>query len=243
MESFTIQRKNSWYTDPKTDSRQRGIFISRPINAFYHADYHGGNNELRVTIGTVENIITTLKNQFQDKSNNVLMQAKNNLIQILRADLPQILQSTGKNNLTVCVIPRAKAETYYSANQMLFRQAVIDAINQLNGFSDGTNYIIRHTNTRTTHLDRSGYGGDGDLPYPGITVNTCNISENIRGKNILLIDDLYTEGVNIDEDAIQALLDNGATNVFFYSVGKTLRGGGVSNIQPQTNNDEDDLPF
>lgn len=225
MISFTIQRNNSWYTNPTTNTRQRGIFISRPINAFYHADYHGGNNELRVTIGSVENIITTLKNQFQDKTNNVLMQAKNNLIQILRTDLPQILQRTGKNNLTVCVIPRAKADSYYSANQMLFKQAVIDTINQLNGFSDGTNFIVRHTNTRTTHLDRSGYGGDGDLPYPGITVNTCNISENVRGKDILLIDDLYTESVNIDEDAIQALLDNGATNVFFYSVGKTLRGG------------------
>lgn len=245
MESFTIQSTNSWYTNPATNTRQRGIFISRPINAFYHADYHGGNNELRVTIGTVENIITTLKNQFQDKSNNVLTQAKNNLIQILRTDFPQILQRTGKNNLTVCVIPRAKAETYYSTNQMLFKQAVIDTISQLNGFSDGTNYIIRHTNTRTTHLDRSGYGGDGDLPYPRITINTCNISGNVRGKDILLIDDLYTESVNIDEDAIQALLDNGATNVFFYSVGKTYRGG-VQNIQPaqpQISNDEDDLPF
>lgn len=224
MESFTIQRRSSWYTNPTTNTRQRGIFISRPIDAFYSADYHGGNNELRETIGTVENIITTLKNQFQDKINNVLLQAKNNLIQILITDLPQILQRTRKNNLTVCVIPRAKAEIYYSANQMLFKQAIIDTIQQLNGFSDGTNYIIRHTNTRTTHLDRSGYGGDGDLPYPGITVNTCNISENVRGKDILLIDDLYTESVNIDEDGLQALLNNGATNVFFYSVGKTYRG-------------------
>jgi len=34
-----------------------------------------------------------------------------------------------------------------------------------------------------------------------------------------LVDDLYTKGVNIDEDAIQALLDKGAKNVVFYSVG------------------------
>lgn len=243
MDSFTIQSNISWYTNPTTNTRQRGVFISRPISAFYHAYYHGGNNELRATIGTVENIITTLKNQFQDKTNYVLIQAKNNLIQILRTDFPQILQRTGRNNLTVCVIPRAKAETYYSANQMLFRQAVIDAISQLNGFRDGTNYIIRHTNTRTTHLDRSGYGGDGDLPYPGITGNTCNISNNVHGRDILLIDDLYTESVNIDEDAIQALLDNGATNVFFYSVGKTLKTAAVPNVPPQIIEDEDDLPF
>ena len=151
-------------------------------------------------------------------------------------------QRIGKYNLTVCVIPRAKAEISYSSNQLLFKQAVCETISQLDGFFDGTNYIIRHSNTRTTHLDRSGYGGDGDLPYPGITKETCTISGNVRGKDILLIDDLYTETVNIDEDVIQALLDNGASSVFFYSVGKTLRGR-VPNVQSQTNDDIDGLPF
>ena len=42
------------------------------------------------------------------------------------------------------------------------------------------------------------------------------------GKDILLIDDIYTKTVNIDEDAIQALLDNGARSVFFYAIGKTV---------------------
>ena len=57
------------------------------------------------------------------------------------------------------------------------------------------------------------------MPYPGITSETCEISSHTRGKNILLIDDLYTKTVNIDEDAIQALFDNGAKNVYFYAVG------------------------
>lgn len=221
MNSFTILPNISWYTDSSTNTRKRGQFISKSIIAFYHSDYHGGNGELRNTIGTVENIITTLKNQFQDKSRDVLVQAMNSLIAILMQDLPQVLQKTGKNNLTVCVIARAKAETTYSQNQLLLKQAIQNAITKLNGFSDGTNYIIRHTNTRTTHLDRAGYGGDGDLPYPGITKNTCDISNNVRGKDILLIDDLYTESVNIDEDAVQALIDNGANSVVFYSLGKT----------------------
>lgn len=106
-------------------------------------------------------------------------------------------------------------------NQLVFKQAVTIVAKKLNSFSDGTGYIIRHTDTRTTHLDRSGYGGDGDLPYPGITKKTCTISDDVKGKDILLIDDLYTETVNIDEDAIQALLDNGANSVVFYSLGKT----------------------
>jgi len=221
MKSFTILSNMSWYTNPTTNSRQRGKFISKSIDAFYHSEYHGGNTELRQTIGTVENIITTLKNQFQDKSVEVLKRVGNNLIEILKTDLAQVVQISGKRNLTVCIIPRAKALSTYTKNQLVFRQAVTIVSNKLNGLNDGTDYITRHTDTRTTHLDRSGYGGDGDLPYPGITKNTCTISSNVKGKDILLIDDLYTETVNIDEDAIQALLENGANSVVFYALGKT----------------------
>ena len=196
-------------------------YLKQEIQAFYHSDYHGGDAELRNTIGTTENIICTLKNQFQDKSNEVLNQAVNNLIQILKIELPEILKKTGKNNLTVCLIPRAKALTYYSANQLVFKKALSLLISKLNGFSDGINFIIRHTDTKTTHLERSGYGGTGKLPYIGITKETCTISDNVKGKDILLIDDLYTRTVNIDEDAIQALLDKGAKSVVFYSLGKT----------------------
>ena len=60
-------------------------------------------------------------------------------------------------------------------------------------------------------------------PYPGITKTTCTISDEIKGKDILLIDDVYTKDVGIDEDAIQALFDHGAKSVIFYSVGKTLK--------------------
>lgn len=221
MKSFTILSNIRWYTNPTTNNRQRGNFISKTIDAFYHSEYHGGNTELRETIGAVENIITTLKNQFQDKNIEVLKRACNNLIEILKDDLPQVLRKTGKKNLTVCIIPRAKALTTYTKNQLVFRQAVTIVSKELNGLSDGTEYIIRHTDTRTTHLDRSGYGGNGDLPYPGITKKTCTISNDVKRKDILLIDDLYTETVNIDEDAIQALLDNGANSVVFYSLGKT----------------------
>ena len=77
-------------------------------------------------------------------------------------------------------------------------------------------------------------------PYPGITEKTCDV-KNVNRKDILLIDDLYTEGVNIDEDAIQTLLDNGATNVFFYSLGKTKKG--IVSTKPSVIDDVDDLPF
>lgn len=93
-------------------------------------------------------------------------------------------------------------------------------------------------------MNRSGYGGDGDMPYVGITKATCKISNEVRGKDILLIDDIYTKGVNIDEDAIQALLDNSAKSVIFYAVAKTYKGGIKQVVRPQVNiDDDDDLPF
>ena len=45
----------------------------------------------------------------------------------------------------------------------------------------------------------------------------------VKSKRILLVDDIYTEGVNIDEDAIQTLYEYGAKKVIFYSIAKTKR--------------------
>lgn len=196
-----------------------GTFLKQDTNSFYHADYIGGGSWQ--TLNSIENLIWTLKNDvdpFPDRIQNVADQ----LIKILLQDLPQILQKTKKSNLTVCVIPRSKAESYYRKDQLLFREIISLVVDNLSYFDNGTRYIIRHTNTRTTHLDRNGEGGDGNLPYPGITKDTCKISEKVKGKDILLIDDLYTKSVNIDEDGIQALLDKEANSVTFYSIGKTV---------------------
>lgn len=62
----------------------------------------------------------------------------------------------------------------------------------------------------------------GSKPYPGITRETCYIDkEKIKNKTIILIDDIYTKTVNIDEDCIQALLDAGAKDVIFYAIART----------------------
>ena len=223
MKTFTINGESSWYTNPETNNRQVGTFLTKKVQAYYHDDYHGGDQELRDTAGTVENIITTLKNQFKDKSKEVLVQAGKNMIDILNKDVPHILRTAGLEELVVCAIPRSKAKNSYIPAQLLFKKAIEASVKNLDKFIDGTDYIIRHTDTRTTHMDKSGYGGEGNLPYPGITKDTCTISDKVRGKDILLIDDLYTTSVNIDEDAIQALFDNGARSVIFYSLGKTIR--------------------
>ncbi|SDE74790.1 hypothetical protein [Riemerella columbipharyngis] len=144
------------------------------------------------------------------------------LCEILYNDLSEILKIIGKNKLTVCVVPRSKKEDYYREDQLYFREVVSSVVNRLSNFENGTKYIVRYKNTKTTHLHKNGEGGEGDLPYPGITKDTCEISDKIKNKDILLIDDLYTKTINIDEDAIQALLDLGAKSVIFYSIGKTL---------------------
>lgn len=211
-------------------------FLKKNIQAYYRHDY--------TTFGTEGNpdFINYLKNQFNDTSIKTLKAGVEELANVLNEDLPKIKNKHSELRLTVCVIPRAKKESSYTDNQKLFKRVLSSVVDKLNGLSNGTGYIIRQSNTRTTHMNRSGYGGDGEMPYVGITKDTCKISNEVRGKDILLIDDIYTKGVNIDEDAIQALLDNGAKSVIFYSVAKTYKGG-IKPVASPKNNDDDDLPF
>ena len=140
----------------------------------------------------------------------------------LRENLPQISLSLGVNPIVVCVVPRAKSEDAYHRNQQLFRASVQEVIRLAHDFIDGTSYLRRHTNTKTTHLRNPvpNHINDGPEPYPRITEQTCDISTDIAGNNILLIDDIYTPDVNIDENAINALLNSGAKTVTFYAIGK-----------------------
>lgn len=191
-------------------------YLSKSANAFCHLPY------LRMGSPGNPDYLNALKNTFNDFSEHKLQSAARELRSALQEDFPQIFQSLGFDEITVCVVPRAKAENAYHSNQQLFRATVQAAIAQRHGFVDGTNYISRHTSTRTTHLRGSipNYTNDGPLPYPGITAESCEISPNVRGKNVLLVDDIYTPSVNVDEDAINALLNAGAHTVTFYAVGK-----------------------
>lgn len=219
MEQFTILSRDSWCR-----SREGGGYekcLHQDITAFYHQNYQGGHRRHSKN-GTIENLICTFKNDVTTYTKDILCNAVWRLIDILKIDLPQILLRCNCENLRVCVVPRAKREQSYRSDQQYLRSTIKYVIERLQGFEDGTHDIIRHTDTLTTHRSRSGYGGEGESPYVGITKATCNISKDVRDKDILLIDDLYTKSVNIDEDCIQALLDSGARRVIFYSIGKTL---------------------
>lgn len=189
-------------------------YLDRNIQGFYHTDYTGHKN-----IGNPD-YLNDLKNTFDSFTVEKLNKAVQELEDVLKTDLSQF-----DKKLTICIVPRSKSESRYNHNQLLFKKVVQHLIKEL-GFQDGSDYIVRHADTKTTHLAHTPrgaqYAGDGDMPYPGITKNTCNISSEVKGKDILLIDDIYTSHVYIDEDAIQALLDNGVNTVRFYAAGKTI---------------------
>ena len=205
MTPFTIEQNN---------------YLTQDIQAFYHTDFGG------TQLPNNPNFLYKLKNDpHHNWTDYRLQEAQQEFLRVLLNDLPEVLRQINKTPLTVCVVPRAKAENSYNQNQLLFKATVRIAINRLgNNFIDGTNYIERHTNTKTTHIRQpmEGYINDGSVPYVGIRNATCNISDDVIGKDILLIDDIYTRTVNIDEDAIQSLIDKGANSVSFYAIGKTV---------------------
>lgn len=197
-------------------------FLAQDTLAFFHLYYRGYQHPLN------PNFINDLKNQFDNFPYNQLQNALKELTRYLQSGISNIYYLLGQKELIVISIPRAKSESYYSENQKLFRYGISYTVKYLHDkmklrLVDGTQFIKRHTNTKTTHLASSNVVNDGDMPYVGITRNTCNISDDVIGKDVLLIDDIYTRDVNIDEDAIQALYDKGVHSVIFYSICKTFK--------------------
>ena len=174
MEQFVIQSRTS-----SCRKREGGVekALKQDIIAFYHSDYRGGGN-WRIS-GSIENLICTFKNDITPYTEQTLINAAKRLALILKEDMPEVLRMSGKQSLRVCVIPRAKREDSYRNNQLYLRATIQYVTKHLAGFVDGTHDIIRHTNTSTTHLARHGNGGQGELPYVGITKDTCSVSSDV----------------------------------------------------------------
>lgn len=188
---------------------QENDFLKKKSWAYFHEHYSSYGNK-----GNPD-YICVLKNDYKDISKNNLEIAQKQLLQILLKEFSLLLKV--HNFDMICMVPRAKKDTYYEDNQLLIRETVSKATQKLL-INDGTHYITRIKNTNTTHKKEKEF----DDPYPGITENTCKISDDINGKIILLVDDIYTETINIDEDAIQALLNKGAKQVIFYAIARTI---------------------
>lgn len=199
---------------------KRNNFLKRDTIGYYHQYYTGFKQPEN------PDFLNTLKNTYNKIPRKDLIEARDKVIEILENNLPQIINAENMSNCIFICVPRAKSLEFYSNSQLMFKEAVKIAANNIPMAIDGTDYIIRKIDTYTTHLppDTSNYNNNGDKPYPGITVATCEINKaRIMNRNIILIDDIYTRNVNIDEDCIQALFDNGANEVIFYSIGYTRR--------------------
>ena len=163
-----------------------------------------------------------LKNQDRKKTDSYLdpyAEAVKNEISEGLNFLIQHLETEGQPWVVVAV-PRSKAN--FLPRQLRLIKAISDAVPQQ--LENGAYFIKRHTNTATTHLENaSGNWNSPNEPRPhrGITRDTCRLEGDVRGKNVILIDDIYTRGVNVDEDCIQFLFDNGAVNVVLYTLCRT----------------------
>src|SRR4051812_41078661 len=124
--------------------------LRQNIQGFYHTDFGG------IELPNNPNFLYKLKNDpHHNWSVYKIQEAQQQLLRVLLIDLPQVFSQVNRNPLTVCIVPRAKADNTYRPNQLLFKATVRSAVNQLgNNFIDGTNFIQRHTNTKTTHLRR-----------------------------------------------------------------------------------------
>ena len=202
-------------------------YLKNSTKGYYHTEYLG------MGVPGNPDFLVTFKNRFLDKTPTVLNLAKRKVIEILLEDIPQVMRENGIESCTIIAVPRSKRLDIFHPNQLCFRQAIAEASQKLTNVVNGIDLITRIQDTRTTHykninnqLWKSRVGeveNNGDLPYPGITKNTCILNrEQIQNKTIILIDDIYTRTINIDEDCIQALYDYGAKKVIFYAIGYTV---------------------
>ena len=193
-------------------------YLKHSVPGFFHYKYLGMNRP-----GNPD-FINRLKNDNHSRGINELMQDAEMVCDVLCKDLPNVVIQECLNRPVVCVMPRAKQNSKYTDAQLLFLGAVSNAVEIMSGMKNGTQWITRMKPTQTTHLRYSySFRDKGILPYEGITKDTCIISPKVKGRDIILVDDVYTIDVNVIEDMLQALLDAGANNVVSYVVSKTNR--------------------
>lgn len=201
MKNFTIN-KNS--------------YLDRNVNGYYNCDYVGyrqkGNPDF----------LNRLKNMTKSKNEMDLVEDFIQVADRASNDLAHIIGTEGLNYPVICVIPRSKSERSYSSCQLMFKKAISSVVNNLDAIN-GTDYIKRIKDTKTTHNWRL-EDNAGDEPYKGITKDTCEINKSlISGRDVILVDDIYTESVLVAEDCIQTLFDFGAKSVRLYVIAKTRR--------------------
>ncbi|ARJ57265.1 hypothetical protein [Campylobacter cuniculorum] len=200
------------------DIETNGFLRKESVCGWYHRDYTNYKLE-----GNPDFLVTLKNTSFQDGQPHQNEETLNRAKDEAKSYIYDILKRLEKT-YTICVVPRSKAN--FTEKQLYFRKAVKEVVNELrregSPIIDGTDFIQRHTNTRTTHLSKKGFDKEGKMPYVGITLETCDIDDRVKGCDIILIDDIYTKTANVIEDCVQALFDKGAKRVAVYCVARTI---------------------
>lgn len=186
-------------------------YLKCNVRAFYHSYYTPYGDG-----GSPTQYINILKNYPSRHTEEELTRAAGKLKTVLSQDIPHIKSILDVPSLTIVLAPRSKPiqEDWFQWLRRTVQEWT--GYHKEDGYIDGCMYIIRQENSPMTHWGETGI-------YPGITSSTCTISNEIEGKDILFIDDIYTYGVNVDEDALQAVLNNNPKSITFYSIAKTLK--------------------
>ncbi|MBR2908902.1 MAG: phosphoribosyltransferase [Clostridia bacterium] len=193
----------------------RNGLLKKEVDAYHNMFYVGYKKE-----GNPD-FLNHLKNMYFYESREVLLKSKKEVVDRLLTDLPEIIKKEELKNVLVLCVPRSKADMH--ENQLYFYKSVEEACKEL-GIQCGVELIKRVKHTATTHLSKF-KNENLPMPYPGITKDTCIINtEVIKGRDVILIDDIYTKYCNIDEDCLQAVLDCEVRNLIFYAIAYTKRG-------------------
>ena len=200
-------------------------YLTTETTGYYSTEYTRFGRTLNPRADEISEHLRTCKNRFNDKTIDELTDAQA-LIPILKAALSTIQKKENFEKPCIINVPRAKRPEMYFDAQLLFSKFVCEA-SELANFP----YIeaLRVKNTKTTHIKDERFGmvfkqkiDEQPKPYPGISRETCQIKGDIQGKNIILVDDIYTRNANIDEDFVQFLYNQGANRVILYCVGAVL---------------------
>ena len=209
----------------------RNSFLNHTTKGYYMLDYKGSDD-----VNT--KFILDFKNTFHNTHICCLINVKEQAKEIAKEVIPLIIKNESWKDCVCVSVPRARKLDNYFPEQLYLQYSIQEAVDSLNReglqITDGTACIKRIFNTKTTHfvnkpdIEIETKGGreinDGPRPYPGITKETCLVNEElIKGRNVILIDDIYTARVNIDEDCIQALYEKGAKKVVFFAFAKTKK--------------------
>jgi len=140
--------------------------------------------------------------------------AKKDFIDYFAEEIVSIVKKNSLKPDIVIPIPSSEAFTISDGHKDLSRRLA-----EMLGIEDGTNALIRIKTVRKSSTALPGERPSFEEHYRTMIVNTAF---NLKGKKVLLFDDVYTKG-NTARAAATRIFEAGAEDVWIMTLGKTKR--------------------